>query len=120
MLREISAYEVRCPRCDVSFPVGTRKCMHCNGPTGAHGRVQLLETMTREEHPTNLGTSDTSATATADQFERPDAFVDMTESEPETFDRPTSIGRSLFRSFGGLIWVVVLIAFSLARNCSSE
>jgi hypothetical protein len=27
-------YEVYCTRCKVSFPVGTRVCMHCGGPIG--------------------------------------------------------------------------------------
>lgn len=30
-------YEVRCPHCRVSFPVGTRRCLHCGGPTRAEG-----------------------------------------------------------------------------------
>lgn len=31
--QKTSPYEVRCPRCDVSFPVGQRKCIHCGGST---------------------------------------------------------------------------------------
>jgi len=27
-------YEVNCTRCRVSFPVGTRTCMHCGQPIG--------------------------------------------------------------------------------------
>jgi hypothetical protein len=27
-------YEVNCTRCRVSFPVGTRVCVHCGGPIG--------------------------------------------------------------------------------------
>ncbi|HEY8155225.1 MAG TPA: hypothetical protein VII72_13950 [Myxococcota bacterium] len=27
-------YEVYCTRCNVSFPVGTRVCMHCGQPIG--------------------------------------------------------------------------------------
>lgn len=27
--------EVRCPTCNVSFPLGTRRCLHCGGPTVA-------------------------------------------------------------------------------------
>ena len=30
-----SPYEVRCPRCDVSFAPETRTCVHCGGPTGS-------------------------------------------------------------------------------------
>ena len=33
-----SPYEVRCLRCDVSFPVEQRKCLHCGGPTSRPGR----------------------------------------------------------------------------------
>ena len=27
-------YEVQCERCRVSYPVGTRRCIHCNGVIG--------------------------------------------------------------------------------------
>ena len=27
--RTMARYEVRCPRCRVSFPIGTRTCLHC-------------------------------------------------------------------------------------------
>ena len=30
----VNPYEVRCTRCSVSFPVGTRVCMHCGQPIG--------------------------------------------------------------------------------------
>jgi hypothetical protein len=29
-----TAYEVYCQRCRVSFPVGTRSCLHCGLPVG--------------------------------------------------------------------------------------
>ena len=32
--QETPTYEVRCPRCDVTFPLGTRRCIYCGGPTG--------------------------------------------------------------------------------------
>ncbi len=28
-----SAFEVYCQRCNVSFPIGTRRCVHCGGRT---------------------------------------------------------------------------------------
>jgi len=31
-----------------------------------------------------------------------------------------SMGRTLLRTFGSLIWIVVLIAFTLARDCGGE
>ena len=45
MRREASPYEVRCARCDVSFPVETRSCLHCGGATGPAGQIELLEAM---------------------------------------------------------------------------
>jgi hypothetical protein len=30
----MSPFEVRCYACDVSFPPGTKRCVHCGGPTG--------------------------------------------------------------------------------------
>ena len=43
-----------------------------------------------------------------------------TDEADEVSDEPSSIGRSLIRSLGGFIWVVVLIGFTLARNCGGE
>ena len=30
-------FEVYCPRCRVTAPVGTRRCVHCGGPVGGGG-----------------------------------------------------------------------------------
>ena len=30
----VNPYEVYCTRCRVSFPIGTRTCMHCGQPIG--------------------------------------------------------------------------------------
>ena len=68
-----------------------------------------------------------SSTAPDDEFsdltESPTStvfFPDQSERELETSDEPSSVGRSLIRSLGGFIWVVVLIGFTLARNCGGE
>lgn len=29
----MSVYEIWCPSCDVSFPPGTKRCIHCGGRT---------------------------------------------------------------------------------------
>jgi hypothetical protein len=35
-------FEVYCERCRVTFPVGTRRCIHCGGPTsGSPVRIPL-------------------------------------------------------------------------------
>ncbi len=44
-------YEVYCTRCKVSFPVGTRACMHCGQPIGrpAAGANPLQRSMATDE-----------------------------------------------------------------------
>jgi hypothetical protein len=118
MRRELSAYEVRCPRCDVSFPVGTRTCMHCGGPTSGAGRVQLLESMAPTEHSTSDLRTVAPTGSDSARFDLPDPRTNG--GEIDEVEQPASVGRTLFRSFGGIIWVLVLIAFSLARNCGEN
>lgn len=36
-------YEVYCPRCRVTFPVGTKSCLHCGGRVGRERFQTALE-----------------------------------------------------------------------------
>ncbi len=67
-----TAFEVRCPDCRVSFPVGTRRCIHCGERLGR--RLQL-------------GTAP-----------GPGGIEPMPAEEPEEEARP----RRLTRGIGGL------------------
>lgn len=83
--------------------------MHCGGPTGRLDRAAILESFVQ------------SSTATPGEFPDPELIVEsQDEGEFENADEPSSIGRSLIRSLGGFVWVIVLIGFTLARNCASE
>lgn len=42
------------------------------------------------------------------------------EFSGEPSDEPSSMGRTLIRSLGGVVWIVMLIGFTLARNCGSD
>lgn len=136
------AYEVRCPRCDVSFPAETRTCFHCGGPTGQasiFGGDESGASLVSSHH----ASSDygTSGPTTADAYgsvqsntpiepagESPfslgeslgGVFEDdrTNERELETGAPAKSMLGSLVQSLGGLIWVLLLIGFSLARSCS--
>lgn len=33
-------YEVACPDCRVTFPIGTRQCVHCGGPIARQRSLQ--------------------------------------------------------------------------------
>ena len=119
MRSETPFYEVRCAHCDVSFPIETRKCVHCGGPTV---RRDQAESIMRSAY----GAFDESSTAEAAEaaeggefgFQLPE--FSSAEREIEMSDEPTSWGRSLIRGLGGFVWIIVLIGFTLARNCGEE
>lgn len=109
MLTQPSAYEVRCPRCDVSFPAETRQCMHCGGRTSAPGRIAIFDTLSEMRGDQAEPSMDTDF-----------AIPSEAERELGVSDEPSSMGRSLIRSLGGFVWIIVLIGFTLARNCGEN
>ncbi len=114
-----SPYEVRCPRCEVTYPIETKRCIHCGGATTASGTENLLATASSGEYGNvgdPYGLSDHEAEDSG--YELPEYSSD--DREMEHTDEPTSIGRSLIRSLGGFVWIIVLIGFTLARNCGGE
>ncbi len=55
-------YEVRCERCRVSFPLGTRRCIHCGETIGRKRRRARIplplgheEVLVEEELPSKSG-----------------------------------------------------------------
>jgi hypothetical protein len=84
-------FEVRCERCRVTFPVGTRRCIHCGGPTGgAPGKFALrLESAAGEPGQAEL--------------------------EPDF-----ELGRRRLVSPLTLVWVALIVAGYLVRACSGQ
>ncbi len=128
-----SSFEVRCLRCDVSFPLETRRCVHCGGPTSASlsgGKAGAGMSAPRQGPiATTSGTSPTPIgieTAGPFPWSRPrEAGAPATPGPsapggelPDPDEAPQSPGAMLFRSFGSLIWIVALIGFSIVRSCS--
>ncbi len=142
-----SPYEVRCPRCDVSFPVETKTCIHCGGPTGEAGG--FLEAGDPSEYRAPIEPTDyTTSTARTDPMPssadsplgvlreagilRDDSRSESTNARSEATNaraevendrayqedaQPPSFVQTLMRSAGSFIWVLLLIAFSLSRSC---
>ena len=116
-----SEYEVRCPRCDVSFPPEARTCMHCGGPTGSAGvfaAFQSVETVVHDEYSPVVGMDQTPIEATSESpfsMGTTDPFAD--DDRDDVQESSGSIGQSIFKSLGGVVWVILLIGFSLARSC---
>ena len=127
---DVSAYEVRCPRCQVSFPIETKTCFHCGGATGpaATGAAEAPSSVFEDEGYAIQELEDFEA-------EAPRAIDVLADSPfgsaagsapPETLDSdrvaPSEEGtppfaRSLLRSLPSVIWVLLLVGFSLARSC---
>ena len=142
-----SPYEVRCSRCEVSFPVETKTCMHCGGPTGAPGRFFAVNPLLSSAAPSK--TADFQTEVVAGSGELTHAPIEPSKESPfshgDAFDQDTysgarkkrqsggeaegqvlaedeeqaSTGRSLLNSIGGVIWVILLVGFSLVRSCES-
>lgn len=74
--------------------------------------------------PSSGGSMSMPSPGPADQdtdsfFQLPEFSSDEREIE-ESDEEPTSVGRAIIRGLGGFIWVIVLIGFTLARNCGGD
>jgi len=87
-------YEVRCPSCAVTFPVGTRRCIHCGGATTTQETAARLQAL--RELP----------------FEFEPADGPPMEEEPEQ-ESPRRGGRGL-----ALMWLLLAVAASIYRTCA--
>ncbi len=118
-------YEVRCPRCDVSFPVETRRCVHCGGPTLAPAPPPASAVdptsmppwiRTSDEGSGSPGPYDDAGASGAGQA--PGAGSADRADAPE--EAPSSLVSTLLRTFGSLFWVIALVAFSILRSCGED
>lgn len=104
-MESASPYEVRCPSCDVSFPTGTRRCMHCGARTGP-SRFQAPQIP-----PGLLGTSQ-------DREEDLDLhFEGAGPSDPIADEAPRVRKRGRLNASVSLIWIVMALVFTLMRAC---
>jgi hypothetical protein len=89
-IRPGAPFEVYCDRCRVTFPLGTRRCIHCGGPTGSSPR----------RLPSPFG-----AASGAEEIE---AELD-----------PTLARRRLLSPLT-LVWIVLIVGGYLIRACSGQ
>lgn len=111
----LAVFEVRCHRCDVTYPVGTKRCMYCGDRPGpqsvfgspaqtSHGEdFGSLEDLMRQGEPEPTGA------------ERGPRHGDGTGND----DEPEPPRGMLLRMLGSLSWVILLIAVSLYRSCTN-
>ena len=120
-----SNFEVRCDRCDVTFPIGTRKCIHCGGATtkstGALWRDQ--DSVPGIDLESRFGGDDNESVwpTAADPepvLQESEAPIPRELASPE--QTSPSVGRSILGSMGSLVWIALLIAFSLSGRVCGE
>jgi len=106
-------YEVRCPRCDVSFPKDTKKCIHCGGPTGASHRPGNRMQAGFSSDPFDPTTPE-AGTRAATGFLRPRPL----DHEPEEEEEVSRGG--LLRAAITVVWILLAVGFSVVRACSEN
>lgn len=98
-------YEVRCPRCRVSFPPETRRCLHCGAatvpPGAAEAAVRPSDEARQEPRPFSLERPGPPGTGGGE------AEVDETEA------RAGRLSRGL-----GLLWILAVVGVSIYRACA--
>lgn len=121
------AFEVRCARCNVTFPVETKRCVHCGGSTGPGHGISMRNTAfgTREagDHSADVGPFDTTYGMDDEGIvfrDEAGASSTVPNAADRAEDADSSPVKSLIRSMGGVIWILLLIGFSLARSCGGE
>lgn len=100
------AYEVRCYECDVSFPIGTKRCIHCGNRVGVP-RLMMGQltggSLADYGQPGEVSEMDSAPV-------RPIDFAEEEETEPR--------GSSVFRVLGNLSWVILFVAITAYRQCA--
>jgi hypothetical protein len=107
-------FEVFCPRCGVTFPIGTKKCLHCGGRTApGHGRpapplYSTLDSLDAQETAVDGG----STARPSEGLTPPPRLEELEHEGEESAPRP-----GIMRIGSGLMWVILAIGFSLMRMC---
>jgi len=112
-MAKASEYEVHCPQCNVTFPVGTKRCLHCGAPTGpsprSDSRARWNDTSRRyEAAPAGAG---------GPEFMLRPRPVDAEPDDEEMAD----VGRGgLLRVGVTVLWILLAVGFSVLRACSER
>ena len=115
-----SFFEIRCDRCNVSFPPETKVCFHCGERLGP--RRQVLDSApTLEEAFKHLMPADPRAKKSDSdlldaQRVSPDvAYESESIAEEEQEEGPRS---TKARLLGNFVWIALAVVFTVYRACN--
>ena len=114
----MSQYEVWCPSCEVSFPLGTKRCVHCGARTASDRPTKAARAAERYSVTQDLrGFSKRQQAAPADA-----AFVETADFQPvgqapeEEEEAPRRRG---LRAGMSVVWMILLAAGYIWQNCAA-
>jgi hypothetical protein len=90
--------EAWCPRCHVSHPPGTRRCLHCGGGVMAARPAETPSLAAQRE---------------MEMLETPGATADEEPAEVARVARPLRIGLAT-------LWILLAIAGAILRTCTER
>lgn len=115
-----TVYEIRCDSCDVSFPPGTKSCLHCKQRLGRHpSRSLAVQTL---RGPAALGETGDRIEPLADGFRWkppvPGELADLTRPDSDSPEEPEgSPVRTALRLGVNALWILGAILITALQMC---
>lgn len=106
-------YEVRCNPCEVSFPPGTKRCLHCGGRIG--GRLRQAPPA-----PVMRSQNEPPSDFLAHQADSPPEGrrIDLSELAADSEDEAQSSSpRRAIRLGVNVLWILGALVITLAQMC---
>ena len=110
----MAQYEVWCPACDVSFPPGTKRCLHCGGrtqnerPAADRGASKVFDFGSNGIGSNGIGSGAEHAAQ--------EGFMEFSGGQPLEAEQESPRRRGL-RAGMSIVWMVLLAAGYLWQNC---
>ncbi len=111
-MRVASKYELCCPVCNVSYPLGQKRCVHCGGRT-AKKYVEMPDA--RPEFTDGLGEIEPEPEPAVAFGGEGREMVFLPREANDEVDAPRG---GWIRRLGGLTWIILFVVLTAVRMCS--
>ena len=112
-MQVVSKYEIECSACDVKYPPGQKRCVHCGGRT-----APSLVDMGEAPPALSEGVGQVVREPEPPQFGDGEEMIFMPAGTGSSEEDASRGGG--FRKFGGLLWVAIFAVITLIRACFEE